>query len=213
MFSIKTFTFNPFAENTYLLYNEFGTCIIIDPGCYSSDEAIKLFDFIQKNQLEPKYLLQTHCHLDHVFGTARISETYQLKPYLHKEEYEIYSKAALIANSYGLNMEDLPNQVTYYTENAIINLDSDVLEGFNIITYPNPTTGFTAIQFNVLNDSKAEVAIFDITGRKLIQVINEYVPAGQYVYEVDLSVLANGVYYTSILTDEQVTTSRTIITK
>ena len=92
-------------------------------------------------------------------------------------------------------------------------LDSDVLEGFNIITYPNPTTGFTAIQFNVLNDSKAEVAIFDITGRKLIQVINEYVPAGQYVYEVDLSVLANGVYYTSILTDEQVATSRTIITK
>lgn len=92
-------------------------------------------------------------------------------------------------------------------------LDSDELEGFNISTYPNPTTGFTAIQFNVLQDSKAEVAIFDITGRKLIQVINEYVPAGQYVYEVDLSVLANGVYYTSILTDEQVATSRTIIIK
>jgi len=92
-------------------------------------------------------------------------------------------------------------------------LDSEILEGFDIATFPNPTTGFTTIKFNVLNDSKAEVAIFDITGRKLIQVINEYVPAGQYVYEVDLSVLDNGVYYTSILTDEQVATSRTIITK
>lgn len=92
-------------------------------------------------------------------------------------------------------------------------LDSEILEGFDIATFPNPTTGFTTIKFNVLNDSKAEVAIFDITGRKLIQVINEYVPAGQYVYEVDLSVLDNGVYYTSILTDEQVATSRTIIIK
>jgi hypothetical protein len=92
-------------------------------------------------------------------------------------------------------------------------LSSDILEGFDIMTYPNPTTGFTSIQFNVLQDSKTEVAIFDITGRKLIQVVNEYVPAGQYVYEVDLSVLANGVYYTSILTDEQVATSRTIIFK
>jgi hypothetical protein len=92
-------------------------------------------------------------------------------------------------------------------------LSSDILEGFDIMTYPNPTTGFTAIQFNILQDSKAEVAIFDITGRKLIQIVNEYVPAGQYVYEVDLSVLANGVYYTSILTDEQVATSRTIIFK
>lgn len=128
MFSIKTFTFNPFAENTYILYNESSSCIIIDPGCYSSDEAKELFDFIQKNQLEPKYLLQTHCHLDHVFGTARMCETYQLKPYLHKDEYEIYSKAALIANSYGLRMDDLPTQVTYYTESARINLDSDVLE-------------------------------------------------------------------------------------
>ena len=92
-------------------------------------------------------------------------------------------------------------------------LSSDILEGFDIMTYPNPTTGFTSIQFNVLQDSKTEVAIFDITGRKLIQIVNEYVPAGQYVYEVDLSVLANGVYYTSILTDEQVATSRTIIFK
>jgi hypothetical protein len=92
-------------------------------------------------------------------------------------------------------------------------LSSDILEGFDIMTYPNPTTGFTSIQFNILQDSKTEVAIFDITGRKLIQVVNEYVPAGQYVYEVDLSILANGVYYTSILTDEQVATSRTIIFK
>jgi hypothetical protein len=93
------------------------------------------------------------------------------------------------------------------------NSDPKALEGFDIVTYPNPTKGLAVVQFNVLQDSKTEVAIFDITGKKLIQVINEYVPAGQYVYEVDLSVLANGVYYTSILTDEQVATSRTIIFK
>ena len=93
------------------------------------------------------------------------------------------------------------------------NFNGEMLDGFAILTYPNPTDNFTNIQFNLPEDSDVEVALFDITGRKLIQVINERMPAGQYSYEVDLTVLSGGVYYTSILTKDQVATSKTVIIK
>ena len=93
------------------------------------------------------------------------------------------------------------------------NFNGEMLDGFAILTYPNPTDNFTNIQFNLPEDSNVEVALFDITGRKLIQVINERMPAGQYSYEVDLTVLSGGVYYTSILTKDQVATSKTVIIK
>ena len=93
------------------------------------------------------------------------------------------------------------------------NFNGEMLEGFAVLTYPNPTNSFTNIQFNLLAEDDVEVALFDMTGRKLIQILNERMPAGQYSYEVDLSVLADGVYYTSVLTSTEVATSKTLIIK
>ena len=43
---IKSFTFNPFQENTYIVYDETKKCIIIDPGCYTEEEQTILSQFI-----------------------------------------------------------------------------------------------------------------------------------------------------------------------
>lgn len=91
--------------------------------------------------------------------------------------------------------------------------DPGAVSGFNITTFPNPTPGYTALQFSVEQDSDLELSIFDMTGRKLVQVLNENVPSGQYLYEVDLSNLSNGVYYASILTSYGVTSTRIVILK
>ena len=72
MISIHFFTFSPIAENTYILFDETKECVIIDPGCYDDRERAELMDFITKNQLKPVKLLNTHCHLDHVFGNGFI---------------------------------------------------------------------------------------------------------------------------------------------
>ena len=50
MLQIKSFTFNPFAENTDVLYDDTLEAVIIDPGCYDKDEKAELFDFIKINQ-------------------------------------------------------------------------------------------------------------------------------------------------------------------
>ena len=65
MLQVKTFTFNPVQENTYVIYNDQGWCAIIDPGCYFSNERIELKSYIEQRKFTPKYLLNTHCHLDH----------------------------------------------------------------------------------------------------------------------------------------------------
>ena len=74
MLTVKGFTFNPVEENTYVLYNEKRECCIIDPGFYFPQEREKFKAFIEENELHPVLLLNTHCHLDHVFGNKFVHE-------------------------------------------------------------------------------------------------------------------------------------------
>ncbi len=53
MITIKSFTFNPFQENTYIAYDETKECIIVDPGCYDDNENTILKSFIEKEGLKP----------------------------------------------------------------------------------------------------------------------------------------------------------------
>jgi glyoxylase-like metal-dependent hydrolase (beta-lactamase superfamily II) len=71
MLTVQSFTFNPASENTYVVYNEKGMAIIFDPGCYFSEEQRALQAFIETKKLNIIQLINTHCHLDHVFGNTR----------------------------------------------------------------------------------------------------------------------------------------------
>jgi len=86
MLTVKVFTFNPFQENTYVLSDDSGQCIIIDPGCYAQEEKEVLSAYIQSGGLRPSMLINTHCHLDHIFGNAFVAGLYDLPLHLHKLE-------------------------------------------------------------------------------------------------------------------------------
>jgi hydroxyacylglutathione hydrolase len=75
---IQRFVFSPFQENTFVVYSDNLEAMIIDPGCYSSAEEQKLLTFIQSNNLNVKYLVNTHSHIDHVFGNAFVEETWKV---------------------------------------------------------------------------------------------------------------------------------------
>lgn len=76
MLTLQVFTFSPIRENTYVLYNEQRKAIIIDPGCYFSAEEEMLKNFLSSEGLKPTLLLNTHCHLDHVFGNRWVHATH-----------------------------------------------------------------------------------------------------------------------------------------
>jgi len=106
MLQIKSFIFSPIQENTYILYNQNQDCIIIDPGCYFDDEKEIIKTFIDQHQLKPIYLLNTHCHLDHVFGNKYVSETYQLTLHLHEKEKQVLAFAPTSGLMYNMPFDN-----------------------------------------------------------------------------------------------------------
>lgn len=128
MFQIKAFTFNPVQENTYLLYNEHKECIIIDPGTYFDHEKEELKSFINLNKLEPGILLNTHCHLDHVFGNKFIAEEYKLTLNTHLLEKPVLDMAPASGLMFDLPFDNYQGEVKYLEEGDIIFLRDDRLE-------------------------------------------------------------------------------------
>ncbi|MEI8052983.1 MAG: MBL fold metallo-hydrolase [Bacteroidota bacterium] len=127
MFQIKLFEFSPIQENTYLLYNEFNDCIIIDPGCYFDEEKQTLKNFIKSNNLNPKYLINTHCHLDHVFGNKFVAEEFNLIPHIHPLEKKLLDYAPTSGLMYNLPFDNYSGELKYIEEGASIKLGTDEL--------------------------------------------------------------------------------------
>jgi glyoxylase-like metal-dependent hydrolase (beta-lactamase superfamily II) len=109
MTHVVKFTFNPFQENTYLLYDDTKECIIIDPGCYEMHERQELLNFIQREELKPVRLLNTHCHIDHVVGNKFVADTYNLGLEIHEGEVSVLDSLETVAAMYGIaNVEKSP---------------------------------------------------------------------------------------------------------
>ncbi|MEL7020489.1 MAG: MBL fold metallo-hydrolase, partial [Bacteroidota bacterium] len=86
MAEVIKFTFNPFQENTYIVKDETQECVIFDPGCYDRGEQKQLHDYITSHRLQPVRLINTHCHLDHIFGNQFVSTTYDIGLEIHAGE-------------------------------------------------------------------------------------------------------------------------------
>ena len=99
---IKSFTFNSFQENTFVIYDQSKECIIIDPGCYTQQERTTLRRFITSEGLKPVKLINTHCHIDHILGNKFVSELWGLELYMHKEDLPLLENAGKIGKMYGL---------------------------------------------------------------------------------------------------------------
>ena len=127
MLTLKVFTFSPIRENTYVLFNEQRQAIIIDPGCYFSAEEEMLNNYIQTEGLQPTMLLNTHCHLDHVFGNRWVHQTYGLELHIHAGEKIVLEKAPISGQNWGLPFTNYDGPLHFLKEGDRIALGSDEL--------------------------------------------------------------------------------------
>ena len=127
MLKIKSFVFSPIQENTYLLYNEFNDCMIIDPGCYFPEEQDELKAFITQSNLKPRMLLNTHCHLDHVFGNKFIADTYGLTLQLHEKEKKLLDYAPTSGLMYNMPFDNYTGDYIFLKERDLVKLGEDEL--------------------------------------------------------------------------------------
>jgi len=113
---VAQFTFNPFSENTFVLFDNSKQCAIVDPGCSNHAEQQELTAFIAQQGLTPVLLLNTHCHIDHVLGNAFVAKTYNLPLHLHQLELQTYADTGRWADMFGLMMEEMPKNQIFIDE-------------------------------------------------------------------------------------------------
>jgi glyoxylase-like metal-dependent hydrolase (beta-lactamase superfamily II) len=120
MIQIKTFVFNPFQENTYVVYDHTRECIILDPGCYFDEEKDKLTHFITENNLKPKYIVHTHGHIDHAIGTNFLKEEYGIQAVMHSDDLELLRRNSEFGASIGIEVDQPSDPEIFISENEEI---------------------------------------------------------------------------------------------
>lgn len=114
MLQIETLVFSPFQENTYVLWDETGDCVIVDPGCLEIREEQRLVAFIEQHNLKPVKLINTHLHLDHVFGSAFVADKWGLEIWAHRDDEFMIPNTVNHARNFGVSMNDNPPPVNHY---------------------------------------------------------------------------------------------------
>lgn len=138
MLSLKSFVFNPFQENTFVMSNENKECIIFDPGCYSSAEQNELSKYIEGEELKPILLVNTHCHIDHVLGNKFVTEKYEVPLWIHKEGLPLLQAAPVYGQTYGVQMLPSPHPEKFLDESDTVSLGKEKLQ---IIFVPGHSPG------------------------------------------------------------------------
>ena len=141
MLHIKSFAFNPFSENTYIVFNENKNAFIIDPGDFSEVKNNILNQFIIDNELKVQNILLTHAHIDHVLGLQKAFDKYKVPILMHELEKEILDRNPMDANRFGFFFKPFEGEISYLNENEIISLDDD---DFKILHVPGHSPGHIA---------------------------------------------------------------------
>lgn len=101
MLQLESFTFGPFQENTYVLYDDSEEGIIVDPGCYQDVENQQLVRFINDKQITVKKIANTHCHIDHVLGNEFTKIKFKAPLVVPEGEIEVLKSVKSYAPVYG----------------------------------------------------------------------------------------------------------------
>jgi hydroxyacylglutathione hydrolase len=104
---VNRFVFNSFGVNTYVLTDNTGKCLIVDPACQSKQEENELAAFLTDNNIQPTGMVNTHFHIDHIIGNTFICNTFNLRPQCHKGSKMFWETAVEFGSVFGIKVENL----------------------------------------------------------------------------------------------------------
>ncbi len=116
MIHLHRFTFNPFQENTYVIWDDTLECVIVDPGCSTASEQMELCTFIGGQDLKPVKLINTHCHIDHILGNSYVVKRFGLNLIANRLEIPVLESGKMSAKMYGIPYDESPDISTFITE-------------------------------------------------------------------------------------------------
>lgn len=141
MLNVESFTFNPFSENTYIVYNDKKEAFLIDPGNMPEAETEILANFIASKELKIQNILLTHAHIDHIIGLQWAYDTYKVPVLIHSQEIEILERGPFTAKNYGFFFPPFKGDIQHIKNGDKIQLGSDT---FKVLDIPGHSPGSVA---------------------------------------------------------------------
>lgn len=130
---IKCFEFNMFPVNTYVVWDETKEAVIIDAGCYYEDERNRLKEYISSNGLIIKHLLNTHLHLDHLFGNSFVIKEFNVQTEANQEDEFLLPKILDYCHIFGIRINENPPSIgKYISDGDEITFGNTVLKAIHV---------------------------------------------------------------------------------
>jgi hydroxyacylglutathione hydrolase len=138
MIHIEKFVVNPLQENSFVISDETGECIFVDPGFFYSDEHDEIKTYIAENQLRPLQITNTHCHFDHIMGVEFIRKSYNIPFSAHTNDSFWIEKATDQGHMFGFEVKPVRPIDSFLNENEQLKFGNSV---FEIIHIPGHSPG------------------------------------------------------------------------
>ena len=151
MLKIEKFVVNPLQENTFVVSDETGECIFVDPGFYYEEEHTELKKYIKNNNLKPVKIVNTHCHFDHIMGVEFVRNEFKIPFHAHEEDAFWIRRAVDQGERFDINMKEVSPAEYYFSEGEKIKFGNTEMD---IIHVPGHSPGHV-----VFYDAKNAVLI------------------------------------------------------
>lgn len=176
MLHLKSFVFNPFSENTYVLFNESLNAFLVDPGNFSEAETEILEKYITENNLKIQNILLTHAHIDHVLGLQWAFDRYKVPVLMHELDFEVLERNPMSSRQFGFFFKPFEGETKFIKQNEVLRLDTDELEVLHVPGHSPGSVAFyaKAQKFAVSGDVLFEAGIgrTDLYKGDLSQLLN-----------------------------------------
>ncbi len=138
MIKVEKFVVNPLGENSFIISDETGECIFIDPGFYYDEEHQEIRDYIRVNNLNPVKITNTHCHFDHIMGVEFVRNEFKIPFYAHFADVFWVEKAVEQGQMFGFDMNPVSTVDAFLKENEFVEFGNSRLK---IIHIPGHSPG------------------------------------------------------------------------
>lgn len=204
---IEKFIFNDFEQNTYLIYDQKSNeAIIIDPGNSNSVENDELERFIKENNLKLIAILNTHGHIDHIYGIAFLKEIFNPVFYYPFPDLPLLRNVKLQSEMIGIPAPSVVEPDFDLHQFEKLNLNSFVIE---FIKTPGHSPGGTCLVLREMKKVFSGDTIFyesigrtDLWGGDYDQLINS-IKEKIFSLDDDFEILPGHGISTSVLHEKK----------
>jgi len=124
--NVRIFHFNMIQVNTLVCFDDTKNGVIVDPGMSTKNEEQMLLDFITKENITVKYVINTHPHIDHVTGNAYCVKQFNAPLVAHEAGMSIYKIAPKHAVLYGFQDTQYPDPKIFIKDNEELHFGNQV---------------------------------------------------------------------------------------